>query len=342
MSTFFSKYPKINYDLFGDGSQFELTNISQSVIVNSNRIQDDSSLYTYYEIENGDRPDIVSHKLYGSADYYWTFFIINNFLREGYQYSWPLPSLNFDKMIKREYENFSVFSIVPTVDPYVELNATSVIDISFVPLSEEYIPYLKFVSDVGNYESKISFYDSKRHQCVVSDIHLLNPETKKRIEVPRESFVESTEFAYRIVWDDFVREPNLKQPEAVSKNLLLKKQWLDHIYSHIKQYDTIGYSEHIDTGISVEQYILSKRIKVAPKEYRWSVYSNAAYEYYSPTGDILTAYDVLTNKNMIFPKYKSFYEYESDSNDSKRMIKIIRPDAIDTFSDLYFSTLNDV
>jgi len=72
----------------------------------------------------------------------------------------------------------------------------------------------------------------------------------------------------------------------------------------------------------------------------WPDARNAAYEYYSADNqETLTAYDVLTNVNVIEPKYKSFFEYETEINDAKRSIRVARKDSILDFADKYFDAL---
>ena len=347
--SFFSKYPKVNYDLFSDGSIFELTDISRSIILNSTQIGDDNTPYTYYTINDGDRPDVVSHKLYGDSSYYWTFFILNDFLRDGYTSSWPISYHNFIKMIEREYSKFSSISILPTVEPEIDLNGTGILDISLIPLNSQYAPYLKFISYDGAYVSTFVRYDASRNQCIISDIYKIiksvgidNTIISTRIDnVPRQDFVESDGFAYKIVWDDTVRERELSPVDAENKNIALKAEWIDIIYSNIRKYDPIGIAEHIAAANSKEEYILSKKLQVAKKEFRWSDYANAPYQYLSLDDNILSSYDVLTNPNIINPRITSFYDYETSINDSKRTIQTIRPEFIIKFSDKYFEELND-
>lgn len=327
MSSFFAKYPKIQYDLFSDGSLFELTDISRSVIINTNKIQDDNALYTYYEIEDGERPDVVSHKLYGDTQYYWTFFIINDFLRDGYMSSWPLSYQNFNKMIEREYGKYSAVSIKPVLEPTIDLNGSGFLDISHIPLDTKYLPYLRLVSFDDKYRSSIAKYDAVRRQIIVYDCHAVDG-TGKRIEISAETFIENTNFSYRIAYDDSMPDD-------------YKQTWIDAIYSEIIKYDKVGYTEHIEAGTSKEKYISTKSLSISSPEYRWSVYSNAAYEYVHNDGNVLSAYDVLSNSDVVFPRYKSFYDYESEINDDKRVIQVIRPDFISDFSDEYFKVLSN-
>ena len=70
MSEYFSNFPRILYDIKGINS----TNPDYTVAVNimvKNRIRtainDDITLYFPYDIEEDDRPDIVSYKFYGDT-----------------------------------------------------------------------------------------------------------------------------------------------------------------------------------------------------------------------------------------------------------------------------------
>lgn len=51
------------------------------------QIKDRTTLYEKHFILDGDRPDVLSQKLYGRPDLHWTFFLMNDKLRES---GWPL------------------------------------------------------------------------------------------------------------------------------------------------------------------------------------------------------------------------------------------------------------
>jgi len=103
---FFKLFPKIDYDLNNDGSLAKIVNIFRSIRPYQNAI-DDPSLYTYYEIKNGERPDVVSQQLYGTPDFYWTFFVINDFLHDGYK-AWPLSTENLMDYLAEEYSGYAI------------------------------------------------------------------------------------------------------------------------------------------------------------------------------------------------------------------------------------------
>lgn len=103
---FFKNFPVVEVDLQRDGRVNKMVNIFKSVRPLQNFI-DDPSLYTFYEIKNGERPDIVSQRLYSTSEFYWTFFVINDFLHDGYR-SWPMSQEVLDKYIDVEYEGFAI------------------------------------------------------------------------------------------------------------------------------------------------------------------------------------------------------------------------------------------
>jgi len=103
---FFKQFPKVDYDFNNQGINQKLTDIFRSVRVLPTFI-DDFSAYKFYEIKNGERPDVVSLRLYGSSAYYWTFFVINDFLHDGYR-AWPMSQEQFYDYINKEYEGYVI------------------------------------------------------------------------------------------------------------------------------------------------------------------------------------------------------------------------------------------
>ena len=110
---FFKNFPVVEVDLQRDGRVNKMVNIFKSIRPLQNFI-DDASLYTFYEIKNGERPDIVSQRLYKTPEFYWTFFVINDFLHDGYR-SWPMSQEVLEKYLEVEYEGFALVTH-PEVD----------------------------------------------------------------------------------------------------------------------------------------------------------------------------------------------------------------------------------
>lgn len=113
--SFFKLFPKIGYDLKNNGIVQNVVNIYRSVRPLKEFV-DEVSSYKFYEIKNGERPDIVSQRLYGTPDYYWTFFIINDYLHDGLA-SWPMSQEALQEYMSSEYNGYAI-----TTNPVIRRN----------------------------------------------------------------------------------------------------------------------------------------------------------------------------------------------------------------------------
>ena len=101
MAHYFENFPTTKYDLFFDKQKTDVVDIFRIVKVKK-RFRDDITFYTYYTIQDGERPDVVSTKLYGIPDYYWTFFMINDRL-VNVANDWPLSTSELHHKIDLKY-----------------------------------------------------------------------------------------------------------------------------------------------------------------------------------------------------------------------------------------------
>lgn len=102
---FFSKFPLTEYDFYGAGQNSKIPDIFRQVRVIDNRF-DSAAPYRLYEIGE-ERPDQLSFNLYGTVDYYWTFFVVNDRLRGGLP-EWPLSDIQLKQNIDREYPYYAI------------------------------------------------------------------------------------------------------------------------------------------------------------------------------------------------------------------------------------------
>lgn len=108
---FFKHFPKTFYDFLNSGEKYQIDNIFQHVIVESD-IFDNPNLYQKYRIRDGERPDVASYNLYGTTEYYWTFFLVNDILRKGGINSWPLGDIEFRAYIEKKYPSNFISAFV--------------------------------------------------------------------------------------------------------------------------------------------------------------------------------------------------------------------------------------
>lgn len=100
MAKFFKYFPNITYTL-DDVTLQSAKNILSKVAFEKN-FKENSVLYYEYSIEDGDTPDIVSHKIYGTSENHWVILLLNELLHP--QFDWPLDSYSLSKYIDLKYQ----------------------------------------------------------------------------------------------------------------------------------------------------------------------------------------------------------------------------------------------
>lgn len=98
---YFSNFPLVDYKFGNEESTNVFTNIAAYVEV-IDQIKDNISFYNFYTIIDGDRPDTLSYKLYNSPAFYWTFFFLNDSLKEQ---GWPLTNQQLDLRVRKDFPN---------------------------------------------------------------------------------------------------------------------------------------------------------------------------------------------------------------------------------------------
>ena len=116
--SFFKQFPTQSYDFNLDGVLQNVVDIYRSVRVEGSSI-DNATLYSDVLIRNGERPDRMSYRLYGTADYYWTFFIVNDHLHDGIGV-WPMSQEDLHEYMEIEFGGYAI-STFPTTNYNTDL-----------------------------------------------------------------------------------------------------------------------------------------------------------------------------------------------------------------------------
>ena len=122
---YFSIVPSIVYDEkpikypFSDADRVIAKNFFRRYKLNDD-IFSYAVFFNKYAIEDGERPDILADKLYGSPKYDWVILLTNNLVNA--QYDWPLSNYDLTKTLEKEYD-----------DPYNEIHHYETIKIAQYP-----------------------------------------------------------------------------------------------------------------------------------------------------------------------------------------------------------------
>lgn len=133
--SYFKDFPLTRYKFGNNLPEVYVQDISIYVDL-LDQLSDATAFYQKYTILDGDRPDTLSYKLYGTTDYHWTFYLLNPTLRES---GWPLSYKELESSLETAYPGIA-FTISEITDYLVDGVST--------PISEQTLFDTKFA--VGN------------------------------------------------------------------------------------------------------------------------------------------------------------------------------------------------
>jgi hypothetical protein len=173
-----------------------LTNImARASIIQS--VLNNPLLYYTYDIQDGDTPEIVAHKYYGSSYYYWVLMYTNQLTDP--LWDWPLSGRNFDAYIEQKYTEFDPYTrthhyekIITQVDAGTNTTTENMVNISlidYIVLQETTTTYSLPTGQVtvsirkkavSYYEHELNLNESKRTIKILNKVYLTQFEDELR------------------------------------------------------------------------------------------------------------------------------------------------------------------
>ena len=99
---YFNKFPLFVYDGRGDGELSVGTNLLKRIAVRA-RVRANTLLYDTYDVREGETPESIAFKLYGSTEYHWVVLLVNNITDRYHQ--WPLTTPQFLDFVNEKYDD---------------------------------------------------------------------------------------------------------------------------------------------------------------------------------------------------------------------------------------------
>jgi hypothetical protein len=96
--TYFSNFGRVWHTL-PNGTQIIINDTTRFVSF-AEKYRKNPRLNLKYTIADGDRPDLISYRLYGSVDYWWTILLLNSIQTSE---DWPKTSDELDRYISIKY-----------------------------------------------------------------------------------------------------------------------------------------------------------------------------------------------------------------------------------------------
>ena len=100
MSNYFSYFPSVEHDLKQNGTFVTVTNILKRFKIHDD-VRDLTEIFYPYQLQDGDRPDVVAEKYYGNANYAWLVLFSNNIVDPVKE--WPLYGTDFRNYLVTKY-----------------------------------------------------------------------------------------------------------------------------------------------------------------------------------------------------------------------------------------------
>ena len=230
---FFSQFPLTDYKINWSNINTSLIDIYRHVDVNETLI-DDITSYRYYDIKDGERPDVVSHKLYGNPEYHWTFFVANEKLNS--LDDWPRSYNEQISYIDKKYDEYSVLEFIPTQEYIGNLYALegepSMIDISGV--YEGSGKYSRISEGVFN-ESRWILRKLNGENVILSIVQYVEDSVATH--------------AWTIRNEDPLKEPFLRAPSGDLLTVSSQKPWLITDWFDVRR--------NLDAGLGVARKLIN-------------------------------------------------------------------------------------
>ena len=184
MSNYFKNKPNVLYDINGtEPNQFRaVTNIMSRVRFKPSVIENITDYYPYKVLE-GERPDIVSYKKYGTVAYSYLILLINDIVDP--LFDWPLPTRQFENYIIEQYGGIATAQV--TNKYYYQIIRP---EVAKTGISER-VPEYKIIVDQTTYNS---LDQSVRSSQSVYDWEVEQNDNKREIKLINPDFIQDIDY----------------------------------------------------------------------------------------------------------------------------------------------------
>ena len=354
---FFDKFPTIRYEI--NNNSVKMVDIFRNVDV-KDVLADDVIAYEYVDIINGERPDILSQRIYGTPEYYWTFFIVNDELKD-ILHDWPLSNLEFEEQMAIKYDSYASILLKPyitTATHYLVSDDSG--ESKALPEGTAWM-----TNNIGGLDLTYTYLRASRNGATAkikewdpAMLLLTFEEFSDRdvflAEAPEgESYPITLTLDPKYIrdreWFEWVRSLCAWRSALVVDDIAYNEKDLPiNVFKNIESlyfadttqmYDAVyntfenpagGYFSNLDL-ISFNPLVIYDNLRYGPNYY--TDYSGRAISAFVAT-------DGPTVEESIPKYFISNYEYEEALNEQKSRIKVIKPQYIEEFADEYKELLN--
>ena len=100
--TYFDMFPNIYYSAKGDGKYTIMKDIMSRVKLVAG-VKENILGFDYYDVQDGETPEMIAHKYYGDVNLHWTILVANDIV--DYYEDWPMSTQKFEQFMFDKYDN---------------------------------------------------------------------------------------------------------------------------------------------------------------------------------------------------------------------------------------------
>lgn len=101
MAKYFNYFPTTYYTNSNESNALDTVTNVIARFAFENEIKDNTSLFYPYDVQDGETPEMIANKYYGSSEKHWIVLLFNDIIDP--QYDWPLDQRTLIKYINDKY-----------------------------------------------------------------------------------------------------------------------------------------------------------------------------------------------------------------------------------------------
>ncbi len=159
--SYFSMFPNIYYSAKGD-SKFTIMKDILSRVKLIASVKDNILGFDYYDVKDGETPEMIAHKYYGDVNLHWTILVANDIV--DYYEDWPMSTQRFEQFLFDKYDN-------PQAVHHYEISQTSGDTTETIDVGMNTTDYPSATA-ISNYQYEDKLQEKKRQIRLISTRHI--------------------------------------------------------------------------------------------------------------------------------------------------------------------------
>jgi hypothetical protein len=209
MANYFKFFPQTYYNLEDSKNNVDVVTNIMSKFSFEPKFKNNSVIYYEYVITDGETPEVLAHKIYGSSEKHWIILSLNDIVNP--LVDWPLEQRSLIKLIDKKYESFANTSNGFTglewaeqnihsyfkVETQTDISTNESVSKTIVIDSNTYSNVTPFSTNYTLQSNNIIRIDVTKGTKTFYEYEMEQNENKRKIKILKPEFVPAVEEEFR-------------------------------------------------------------------------------------------------------------------------------------------------